>query len=76
MRPVEAEEALAIGLLDGLEHDACSAALELASAVTRLDPAAVARTKAVVRTATGVVDALAQEREENRASWSGSTAGL
>jgi enoyl-CoA hydratase len=76
MRPVEAEEALAIGLLDGLEHDACSAALELASAVTRLDPAAVARTKAVVRTATGVVDALAQEREENRASWSGSMAGL
>jgi hypothetical protein len=29
-----------------------------------------------VRTATGVVDALAQEREENRASWSGSMAGL
>lgn len=76
MRKLDADEALELGLLDRLVADARSAALELASAVAKLDAAAVARVKSIVRTATGLPEALAEEREGNRASWSGSVAGL
>jgi enoyl-CoA hydratase/carnithine racemase len=76
MRTVGAEEALALGLLDRLEADPRAAALELGAEFARLDEAAVARVKSVVRTASGVLGALEQERTGNLASWSGSVAGL
>jgi len=76
MRTVGAEEALALGLLDRLEADPRAAALELGAEFARLDEAAVARVKSVVRTASGVLGALEEERTGNLASWSGSVAGL
>jgi enoyl-CoA hydratase len=76
MRAIAAQEAVALGLLDRVEEDARAAALELASTVARLDAGAVGRIKSTVRTASGVLEALAKEREGNRASWSGSVAGL
>ena len=56
--------------------DPREAALELAASFARLDADAVARVKSVVRTASGAMAALAEERAANRASWSGSVAGL
>ncbi|MGZ4202380.1 MAG: enoyl-CoA hydratase/isomerase family protein [Thermoleophilaceae bacterium] len=76
MRPVEADEALVIGLLDRLVDAPREAALELAASFARLDADAVARVKSVVRSASGAMAALAEERAANRASWSGSVAGL
>jgi enoyl-CoA hydratase len=76
MRPVDAAEALAIGLLDRVVDDADTAAMELATTLAGLDPAAVRRTKTLVRDASGLAAALAQEQAGNRAAWSGSTAGL
>jgi enoyl-CoA hydratase len=76
MRALDADEAHALGLLDRLEEHAREAALELASAVAQLDAGAVARIKSVVRTASGVLEALREEREGNRATWSGSVSGL
>ena len=76
MRPVDATEALAIGLLDRVVDDADTEAMELATTLAGLDPAAVRRTKALVRDASGLAAALAQEQAGNRAAWSGSTAGL
>ena len=76
MRPVDAAEALAIGLLDRVVDDADTAAMELATTLAGLDPAAVKRTKTLVRDASGLAGALAQEQAGNRAAWSGSTAGL
>ena len=72
MRPVGAEEALAIGLIDRLADDAADAALDLAAALAALDAAAAARVKRVVWSAASGIDALAIERSGNRAAWSGS----
>ena len=74
MRPVAAEEALALGLLDVLEDDPRAAALELAARFASLDAGAVARVKSVVRTASGVLAALEEERRGNLEAWSGSVA--
>jgi enoyl-CoA hydratase/carnithine racemase len=76
MRPVDATEAMAIGLLDRVVDDADTAAMELATTLAGLDPAAVRRIKTLVRDASGLAGALAQEQAGNRAAWSGSTAGL
>jgi enoyl-CoA hydratase/carnithine racemase len=76
MRPVDAAEAMAIGLLDRVVDDADAAAMELATTLAGLDPAAVRRTKTLVRDASGLAGALAQEQAGNQAAWSGSTAGL
>jgi enoyl-CoA hydratase/carnithine racemase len=75
MRPVAAEEALRIGLLDRLVDDADAEAAELARHLAALDAAAVGRIKSLVREATGVLALLERERDGNR-GWSGSVAGL
>jgi enoyl-CoA hydratase len=73
MRPVDAEEALRIGLVDRVADDAAAAAaLELAAELARLDPAAAARVKRVAWASARALDALEVERAENRAAWSGS----
>jgi enoyl-CoA hydratase/carnithine racemase len=76
MRAVGAEEALAMGLVDRIEEDPAAAAVELASELARLDPAAVGRVKRVVTEASGHLDALREERSGNRAAWSGSVGAL
>jgi enoyl-CoA hydratase/carnithine racemase len=72
MRPVAAEEALAIGLVDRVVDDADAASLELAGRLAALDPAAAARVKRVAWGAARALEALEAERAGNRASWSGS----
>jgi len=72
MRPVGAEEALAIGLVDRLVEDAEAGALELAAQLAALDPAAAARVKHVAWGAARALEALEAERAGNRAAWSGS----
>jgi enoyl-CoA hydratase/carnithine racemase len=76
MRSVGAEEALALGLLDRVEDDPRAAALELAERFAKLDAGAVTRVKSVVRTASGVLAALEEERRANLEAWSGSVARL
>jgi enoyl-CoA hydratase/carnithine racemase len=76
MRPVEAKEAMDIGLVDRIDQAPAKAAVDLASAFARLDAAAVSRVKRVVTEASGFVDALREERSGNRAGWSGSVAAL
>jgi enoyl-CoA hydratase/carnithine racemase len=76
MRAVGAEEAIAIGLVDRIEEDPDAAAVELASELARLDPAAVGRVKSVVTGASGYLDALREERSGNSSTWSGSVAAL
>jgi enoyl-CoA hydratase len=71
MRAVDADEALALGLLDRVEEDPRAAAVALAASIVGLDAAAVGRVKAVVRTASGVLDALEEERRGNLDAWSG-----
>jgi enoyl-CoA hydratase len=72
MRPVDADEALRIGLADRVADDAGEAALALAAELAALDPAAAARVKRVAWASARALDALAVERTENRAAWSGS----
>jgi enoyl-CoA hydratase/carnithine racemase len=69
-RRVEAEEALAMGLVDRIAPDAGEAALELAGVLAALDPGAVARAKAVIGRSSARGEALALEADGNR-SWSG-----
>ncbi len=76
MRAVGAEEALSIGLVDRVEEDPGEAAVDLASALSRLDPAAVGRVKRVITNASGYSGALSEERVGNREAWSGSVAAL
>ncbi|MGF1471141.1 MAG: enoyl-CoA hydratase/isomerase family protein [Rubrobacteraceae bacterium] len=76
MRPVGAEEALSIGLVDRLDQNPEAAAVELASEISRLDPEAVGRVKRVVGETSGYRDALREERSSNRADWSGSVEAL
>jgi enoyl-CoA hydratase/carnithine racemase len=71
MRPVAADEALRIGLVEHVVDDPDAAALELAGSITGLDRAAVGRLKRVALAAAPLRDALAQERRENRDAWSG-----
>jgi enoyl-CoA hydratase len=72
MRPVDAEEALRIGLVDRVADDAGEAALELAAELAALDAAAAARVKRVAWASARALEALDVERAENRAAWSGS----
>ena len=76
MRAVEAEEALALGLVDRIEREPSEAAIDLASELAHLDPAAVGRVKRVVFAASAPLEALREERTGNRESWSGSVAAL
>jgi enoyl-CoA hydratase/carnithine racemase len=76
MRTVDADEALALGLLDRVEADPRAVALELAAGFAQLDAAAVARVKSVVRTASNVLGALEEERRGNLDAWAGSVKGL
>jgi enoyl-CoA hydratase/carnithine racemase len=77
MRPVGAEEAAAIGLVDRVVDDARGTAAALAAGIATLDPSAATRVKRVAADAAGaLLAAVARERGENRAAWSGSTAGL
>ena len=76
MRAVGAEEALTMGLVDRIEEKPGEAAVDLASELARLDPAAVGRVKRVVSAASDPLDALREERSGNRESWSGSVAAL
>jgi enoyl-CoA hydratase/carnithine racemase len=69
---VAAEEAVALGLLEQVVADPRAAALELAARIAALDRVAVARVKSVTRTASGVLDALEEERTGNLSTWSGS----
>lgn len=75
MRDVEAEEALAIGILNHVEPEPRASALALAEELGRLDPDAVARTKATVAMASRLDDGLELEQAGN-APWSGSVEGL
>jgi enoyl-CoA hydratase/carnithine racemase len=70
MREVSAEEAAAIGLVDRFADDPGEAALRLATQVTRLDRAAVARVKRLVASE-GLLESVRRERRENAAAWSG-----
>lgn len=76
MRAVGAKEALTMGLVDRIEEEPGKAALDLASELARLDPAAAGRVKRVVFAASGYLDALREERMGNREHWSGSIAAL
>jgi enoyl-CoA hydratase/carnithine racemase len=76
MRAVVAQEAIAVGLVDRIEEDPGRAAIDLASELARLDPAAVERVKRVVTEASGCLAALREERSGNRAAWSGSVEAL
>ena len=76
MRAVGAEEAMAIGLVDRVEENPEEAAVGLASDFARLDREAAGRVKRVVTEASGFLDALRQERLDNRAAWTGSVAAL
>jgi enoyl-CoA hydratase len=76
MRAVGAKEALTMGLVDRIEEEPGKAALDLATELARLDPAAAGRVKRVVSVASGYLDALREERMGNREHWSGSIAAL
>ena len=76
MRPVGAEEAMAIGLVDRVEEDPEGEAVRLATGFAGLDREAAGRVKRVVTRASGYLDALREERAANRAAWSGSVASL
>jgi enoyl-CoA hydratase len=75
MRPLAAEEALELGILDRLEDDPRAAALALARDISALDADAVARLKSITTTAVGLIAALEEERRGNRETWSGAVAG-
>ena len=69
-RRVDAEEALAIGLVDRVTDDPAATALALAAEFAELDEAAVARVKALVARAGDPASALAEEAAGNQ-GWSG-----
>ena len=73
MRWVDAQEALAIGLVDRRADDPDAEALALAEQIAGLDAAAVARVKQVVGTAAGAGRGAGARRPTgNRGAWSGS----
>lgn len=71
MRPVLADEALRIGLLNAVAPDAEAEALSMARGLAAHDRGARARLKAVSLSSQNTRDALARERDENRRGWSG-----
>lgn len=75
MRPVGAEEALAIGLVDRVDAEPETAALGLATALAQLDAGAAARVKRIAGDAERLLAALELERSGNAATWSGSLEG-
>jgi enoyl-CoA hydratase/carnithine racemase len=70
MRPVSADEAAAIGLVDRVAHDPDAEALELATRLARLDLPAVTRVKRLVAS-DDLLEALRRERRDNAATWMG-----
>ena len=69
-RRVDADEALAIGLIDRIADDPAEVALALAAELVELDQAAVARVKAIVARSGDPAAALGEEAAGNR-GWSG-----
>jgi enoyl-CoA hydratase len=69
-RRIDAQEALAIGLVDRVEDDPGSAAVALAAEFAALDEAAVARVKAIVARFGDPAAALAEEAAGNH-GWTG-----
>jgi len=69
-RRVDAQEALAIGLVDRIADDPAEVALSLASEFAELDEPAVARVKAIVARSGDPAAALADEAAGNR-GWKG-----
>jgi len=69
-RPVSAQDALAIGLVDRVEDDPGAAAVALAAELAALDEAAVARVKTVVARSGDPASALGEEAAGNR-GWTG-----
>jgi len=69
-RRVEADEALAIGLVDRLEDDPTAAAVALAAELAALDEAAVARVKTIVARSGDPAAALAEGAAGNH-GWTG-----
>lgn len=76
MSPIDAQEALSIGLVDRIAESPDDLAVELASHYTTLSAEAVSRVKAIVNSAGSRLNLVEQEREGNRAAWSGSLSGL
>ena len=76
MERIPAGVAATWGLVDAVEEDPATVACDLAAELATRDHAALARLKRVAATAAGLLEALRQERRDNRAAWSGSTAGL
>lgn len=70
MRPVSADEAAAMGLVDRVAHDPDAEALELATRLARLDLPAVTRVKRLVAS-DDLLEALRRERRDNAATWMG-----
>ena len=69
-RRIDAQEALAIGLVDRVDEDPAGAAVALAAEFAELDEAAVARVKAIVARFGDPAAALAEEAAGNR-GWTG-----
>jgi enoyl-CoA hydratase len=69
-RRIDAQDALAIGLVDRVEDDPGSAAVALAAELAALDEAAVARVKAIVARFGDPAAALAEEAAGNH-GWTG-----
>jgi enoyl-CoA hydratase/carnithine racemase len=76
MSPIDAQEALSIGLVDRIAESPDDLAVEFASHYTTLSAEAVSRVKAIVNSAGSRLNLVEQEREGNRAAWSGSLSGL
>jgi enoyl-CoA hydratase len=72
-RWVEAAEALAIGLVNRIDHDPGQVAAALAAELAAQGPQASARVKSVAA-AGGLLDRLHAERQTNRAAWAQVTA--
>jgi enoyl-CoA hydratase/carnithine racemase len=70
-RFVDADEAVAIGLLDRLAEDPLRTAVELAGSVAQLDPDAVRRAKQQVVAGERLLARLAEERSANAAVFTG-----
>ena len=70
MRPVSADEAAAMGLVDRVAHDPDAEALELATRLAGLDLPAVTRVKRLVAS-DDLLEALRRERRDNAATWMG-----
>lgn len=70
-RWLQATEAVQAGFASRVDDNPWHRARELAATLADADPAALARVKQVANVA-GLLDRLSEEREQNRASWTGS----